>query len=250
MVHATVGFAFDGTPENGGHGIKISLGRCCCCRVALKDQRKSTRHNDGSLHYDGELIRRKGDIYFVDANVTGSNRGTSTKPKFALKDLWHDKLIARIDAMVAPGGPYEGYHVVLQQDGAGPHKEGDFDAYLNETIAARPKWQRIDQGPNGPYMNALDAVVFPCMSKRHSKLLQQNNNTAVSKNKIMATAEEVWAELPSYVIARAFVQIFRLMGVVIREGGNNKWLSKGAPHLNVRKDFHKTKKGCAPIITV
>ena len=24
MVHATVGFAFDGTPENGGHGLKIS----------------------------------------------------------------------------------------------------------------------------------------------------------------------------------------------------------------------------------
>ena len=195
----------------------------------------------------------------LNANVTGSNRGTSSKPKFALKGLWHDKLIARIDVLCwsrkattnsSPGGPYEGHRVVLQQDGAGPHKEGDFDAYLNETIAARPKWQRIDQGPNGPYMNALDAVVFPCMSKRHSKLLQQNNNTAVSKDKIMATAEEVWAELPSYVIARAFVQIFRLMDVVIREGGNNKWLSKGAPHLNVRKDFHKTKKGCAPIIRV
>jgi hypothetical protein len=85
------------------------------------------------------------------------------------------------------------------------------------------------------------------MHKRHSKLLQQKNNTAVSKDKIMATAEKVWAELPYHVIARAFVQTFRLMDVVIHEGGNNKWLSKGAPHLNVRKDFHKTKKGCAPI---
>ena len=34
MVHATTGFAFDGTPENGGEGIKISLDRCCCARVA------------------------------------------------------------------------------------------------------------------------------------------------------------------------------------------------------------------------
>ena len=56
MVHATVGFAFDGAPENGGHGLKISLDRACCARVALKDQRKATRHADGSLHYDGELI--------------------------------------------------------------------------------------------------------------------------------------------------------------------------------------------------
>ena len=250
MVHATVGFAFDGSPENGGHGIKISLDRCACARVALKDQRKATRHADGSLHYDGELVRRRGEIYFVDANVTGSNQGTSTNPKYALKDLWEAKLFPRIDAMVAEGGPYEGYCVVLQQDGAGPHKEGCFDGYLNAEIEARPNWQRIDQGPNGPYMNALDAVVFPCMSKQHSKLLQQNNNTAVSKAKIMEKAEQVWSELPSYVIARAYVQIFRLMEVAIREGGNNKWLSKGAPHLNVRRDFHKTAKGCAPIITV
>jgi hypothetical protein len=99
-------------------------------------------------------------------------------------------------------------------------------------------------------MNALDAVVFPSTSKQHSKLLQQNNNTAVSKEKIMGKAEQVWSELPSYVIARAYVQIFRLMGVVIKEGGNNQWLSKGAPHLNVRKDFHKTGKGCARIIVV
>ena len=250
MVHATVGFAFDGTPENGGHGLKISLDRACCARVALKDQRKATRHADGSLHYDGELIRRKGDVYFVDANVTGSNQGTSTNPKYALKDLWEHKLFPRIDALVGPGGPYEGYHVVLQQDGAGPHKEGCFDTYLNAEIEARERWQRIDQGPNGPYMNALDAVVFPSMSKQHSKLLQQNNNTAVSKEKIMEKAEQVWLELPSYVIARAYVQIFRLMGVVIKEGGNNQWLSKGAPHLNVRKDFHKTEKGCAKIVVV
>jgi hypothetical protein len=33
------------------------------------------------------------------------------------------------------------------------------------------------------------------------------------------------------VIARAFVQVFRLVGVLIREDGNNKRLSKGALHL-------------------
>jgi hypothetical protein len=246
MVHATTGFAFHGTPENGGEGIKISLDRCCCARVALKDQRASTRHADNSLHYDGELIRVKGSIYMKDSNVTGSNRGTSTKPKYALKDLWEHKLLKRIDAMVARDGPYPGYYVVLQQDGAGPHKEGDFSAYLNAEVASRPKWRRVDQGANGPYMNSLDAVVFPAMSKRHSKLLQQNNNTAVSKDKIMRTAEKVWEDLPSYIIARAFIQIYRLMKVVISSGGNNQWLSRGAPHLNVRGDFYKTKKGCAP----
>ena len=68
----------------------------------------------------------------------------------------------------------------------------------------------------------------------------------------MEAAEQVWSELPSYDVARAYVQIFRLVGVlvVIREGENNKWLSKGAPYLNMRRDFHKTAKGCAPIVSV
>ena len=93
MVHATVGFAFVGTPENGGEGVKISLDRCCCARVALKQQRESTRHEDGSLHFDGKVIRGKGDVYKVDANVTGSNQGTSTNPKYALLDLWKYRLL-------------------------------------------------------------------------------------------------------------------------------------------------------------
>ena len=91
MVHATVGFAFDGTPESGGDGIKISLDRCMCARVALKQQRKSTRDADGKLHYDGDVIRDKGDIYQVAGNVTGSSQGTSTNPKYALRDLWQHR---------------------------------------------------------------------------------------------------------------------------------------------------------------
>ena len=137
-------------------------------------------------------------------------------------------------------GRYHGYNVVLQQDGAGPHKEGFYQESMAAEIAKRPLWQIIDQGPNGPYLNALDAVVFPSMSKQHSKILQQNSNTAVSKDKIMETADKVWSDLPSCVIARALVQIYRLMKVVIKEGGNNKWLSRGTPHLNVRRDFKST----------
>ena len=55
------------------------------------------------------------------------------------------------------------------------------------------------------YMNALDAVVFPSMSKQHSMTLQQNSNTPVSKDKIMETANLVWSSLPSCVIARALI---------------------------------------------
>jgi hypothetical protein len=39
------------------------------------------------------------------------------------------------------------------------------------------------------------------------------------------------------------------MKVVIKEGGNNQWLSRGAPHLHVRRDF-KTLLLAAPPLCV
>jgi hypothetical protein len=39
----------------------------------------------------------------VDANVTGTNRGTTSKPKFALKDLWENALFQTTDNRVSAG---------------------------------------------------------------------------------------------------------------------------------------------------
>ena len=85
----------------------------------------------------------------MDANVTGSNEGTSTKPKFALKNLWKHRLLPMIDHLASPGQRYHGVKVVLQQDNAGPHLEGSLNAFLNEEIAKRPGWIRSDQAPKG-----------------------------------------------------------------------------------------------------
>ncbi len=59
----------------------------------------------------------------VDANVTGSDRGTASKPKFALKDLWENNIFGTIDGLVQEGGKYESYTVVFQEDNAGPHQK-------------------------------------------------------------------------------------------------------------------------------
>jgi hypothetical protein len=73
--------------------------------------------------------------------------------------------------------------LVLQQDGAGPHKEGCFDTCLNAEKEARERLQRIDQGPNGPCMNALDAVVFPGMSKQHSNFSNKTTTLPCRRKK-------------------------------------------------------------------
>ncbi len=41
-----------------------------------------------------------GDLVLADCNVTGSNYGTPTKPKFPLMALWHNVLLPEMDALV------------------------------------------------------------------------------------------------------------------------------------------------------
>jgi hypothetical protein len=42
----------------------------------------------------------RGNLVLTDCNVTGSNYGTPTKPKFPLMALWHNVLLPEMDALV------------------------------------------------------------------------------------------------------------------------------------------------------
>jgi hypothetical protein len=133
MAVAITGYASDGSPDNGGDGLKIGIYRVQVSRIAKKkpriakmEQRQSNRNAVGILRYDGPILRRKGDCYFVDLNVTGSVEGTSDKPKFALRSLFEKTVFPRISELVKSGGEYAGYVPVIQGDNAGPHQNGDF----------------------------------------------------------------------------------------------------------------------------
>ena len=108
MAHATVGFCFDGTPENGGEGLLISLHRCQAYKVAQKAYRGK-----------GGVKVVRGDCLLTDCNVTGTDVGTPDKPKFALRALWEHGLLPSLDALVGPGGQCEGALVIHQEDNAG-----------------------------------------------------------------------------------------------------------------------------------
>jgi hypothetical protein len=108
MAHATVGFCFDGNPENGGEGLLIGLNRCQAFKVAQKAYRGK-----------GGVKIVKGDCLLTDCNVTGTDVGTPDKPKFALRALWEYGLLPSLDALVAPGEQCEGALVIHQEDNAG-----------------------------------------------------------------------------------------------------------------------------------
>ncbi len=108
MAHATVGYLFDGNPENGGEGLLLGLNRCQAFKVVQRSYRGK-----------GGTKVAKGDCLLTDSNVTGTDTGTPDKPKFALRHLWEYGLLPSLDALVAVGGLAEGAVVVHQEDNAG-----------------------------------------------------------------------------------------------------------------------------------
>jgi len=60
MVHATVGYAFDGSPENGGDGLLIGLHRCQAHKVSTRDIRYSSKDPvTGRITFKGNPIKHE-----------------------------------------------------------------------------------------------------------------------------------------------------------------------------------------------
>jgi hypothetical protein len=123
MGHGTVGYCFTNDPELGGTGYLIGLHRCQSYKVM---QRKVSHQTfdavTGKRVSKGNALKyNRGDLVLTDCNVTGSNYGTPTKPKFPLMALWQNVLLPETDELVKEGGPCAGAIVVHQEDNAGPH---------------------------------------------------------------------------------------------------------------------------------
>ena len=181
----------------------------------------------------------------VDANVTGSNAGTSDDPKFPLKGYFEHCIIEAIAELVGEGGKYEGYTPVTQGDQAGPHTEAGFTTWIKEEFERRG-WMWEQQAPHMPTSNSCDLQVFPCMSRRHAALIRKCGKSVASKDTIYKCATTVWEKLPACIFARSFIHAWRLLTMVIKHKGDNSFLKTPDFHQNVRKDFTETKTGVKP----
>ena len=243
MGIAFTGFAFDAEIENGGDGLKIGFFHCQVAWIAKKQVCESRWTETGELRYDGAVKCHKGDAYMVDANVTGSDAGTSDKPKFALKPLWNDSILPRLDEIMGPGSAYEGYVVIGQGDNAGPHCNKEYLDFCQQEFD-NCGWHWKPQAPQMPHANNLNIAVLPAMSKRHSQTLRDTASKGIaSPDKIWEGTEDVWRNLDSATIARGFLLVYRILDKVIQHNGSNEFLRDKEFHSNVRKDFHSTEKG-------
>jgi hypothetical protein len=102
MVLAITGYAFNKDIEDRGNvRLKLGLVRIQAARVAKKSQHVSSPDENSNIKYDGPIIRRKGDVYIVEANVTGSDCGTSNKLKFSLHAKFQDIIFPHLKGITA-----------------------------------------------------------------------------------------------------------------------------------------------------
>ena len=79
-----------------------------------EDCYKNWRDGEVRIKYDGEIMRKKGDVHMVDFTVTGADAGTLDAPKFSLKSLSEEHILPEISVLVAPGGYFEGCLPIFQ----------------------------------------------------------------------------------------------------------------------------------------
>jgi hypothetical protein len=171
--------------ERGGGAIKVSLVRVGRMVKAARDTFKRVYKLDGTYHYPkirANRLRKKGDEYFKNMEVTGSKEGTEKKPKFSLRSYFADTELPRLDVIAAQIESETGKRVVVryQMDGAGPHKDGTLLDYLDEELSARG-WHLKFQPSQSPLTNIKDACIFPALSKAVSN--EQGLSHASSKEK-------------------------------------------------------------------
>ena len=116
MAVAFTAFAFEDSIDNGGIAHKLGFYRAQSNKVAEKMVRASERQADGRITRSGEILRKKGDLYLVDCAVTGSNPGAADNLKFPLKSLLESKVFPDMEAVVWPGGKFEGHTPLINGD--------------------------------------------------------------------------------------------------------------------------------------
>jgi hypothetical protein len=235
MGIAVVAMAFDETLNNGGTALKLAFQRAQSAKIA----QKLTKDKKGNV------LRKKGDVYLVDCNVTGSGEGTSKEPKFPLMTFFATTVFPEIEKLVKKGGRFEGYTPVIQGDNAGPHNDATFSRYVTDHCK-KVGWLWEPQGPQMPHMNVLDLAVFPCMSRRHSHESRSLHGTRVLKeDEIWESAVKVWNDLPSSKIANSFVLANRIARKIEETKGGNEFLAgkKGGLSSGIRRDFVATEFG-------
>ena len=127
--------------ESGGVAKKVLLVRAGAMVPAKKDTYRREYLDNGKFHYPkipANLLRKKGELYFKPSEITGSNDGTATNPKYSMLRHFRKKELAALDACAAEytAEHHGGVRVVGRYgwDSAGPHQCQKLNGFLQQSL--------------------------------------------------------------------------------------------------------------------
>jgi hypothetical protein len=244
MIAASTAFLpFGNDMERGGDAVKISFERIGRLVAAIKDTFRRVYKKDGSFHYPpilANLLRRKGEMYFRSMEITGSNEGTSKKPKYSLLRFFLDVEIPKLERLAARIESTNGRRAIIryQMDGAGPHRDSTLLRVLTEAFDKRG-WMIKFQPSNSPHTNIKDMCVFPTLSKQVTALQGLSKKSLVLEGKeLFRLAKQAWDELPLLTIARSYAGHHQIVNAIAQSKGGDDFLrEKGGLHCGIRQAF-------------
>ena len=210
--------------------------------AAQKDSYKRVYQRDGTWHYPkiaANLLRRKGQEYFENMEITGSNEGgEGKKGKFALTKWAKDDFMPPLLDIVQKIGHETGkrVHVRGQMDNAGPHVEKHFRRLIVD-LFGEYGWEWTYQPSNFPLLNIKDAAIFPALAKDVSRIGGlMHGGQYLESDKLWAVLQKAWDNYPEEKIARAYVHHSQVAAAVHDCNGGDDFVKehKGLS-FNVRR---------------
>ena len=241
----------DNDITKGGQAIPVACVRAGRDISAKKDSYKRVYRGDGSYHYPkvpDNLLRRQGESYFQNMDITGSTEGTDAKPKCSLLQVYKDEIIPAIEDKIVSVLNKNGKRkicIVKQEDSAGAHQDQTYRFEMREEFLKRD-WLLFNQPSQSPVTNVHDACIFPMMSKEVSKEQAVSfGSTLLRQEELHNTVMKVWNNSNhKQAMARAFAANPQIVCAIIEHEGDNDYLSeKGGLSFGIRSTYRANEEG-------
>ena len=239
----TTGFLpFENDFVKGGRGVKIHMQRAGGWISAERDTYRRVYRDDGTYYYPPipeNRLRVAGQQYFQNWEITGSNEGTPTEPKFSLLKYWRDKLFEILDNKVREIEMELNKRIVVrfQWDNAPPHVDKRLKTYLEFKFDQRG-WLLIPQPPNSPLTrNTQDAYLFPTLAKRITgEQGLENGGRYLQGEELWQTVDKCFDTYPEETIARSFLHHNQVVSAMLSCNGSDGFMKESRfLHYGVRK---------------
>ena len=227
--------------RQGGTAEKITITRAGGNEKAQKNSYSREYKEDGTYHYPKKpenLLRKKGEEYFENWEITGSKEVSGTVKKFALTKWIKDSFFGDLQKFCQQLELKTGkrIHVRGQWDNASPHVELALLACIAE-LFGELGWVWTTQPANSPLTNICDAAIFPALAKLVSSYQGiLAGGRYLQTDVLWKLIQKAWDEYPKDKIARAFIHHAQVAAAIYDcEGGDEFVQERNGLSCGVRK---------------